>query len=84
MSAVCYKCEIYSGMYFLQNDCATTPDINEDEECSDVATLDPELMIKHPLQNRWALWYFKNDKSKDWASNLKLITSFDSVEDFWA
>ena len=46
--------------------------------------VDPETLIKHPLQNRWALWYFKNDKTKDWASNLKCITAFDTVEDFWA
>lgn len=45
---------------------------------------DPELLVKHPLQNKWALWYFKNDKSKDWAANLKLVTAFDTVEDFWA
>ncbi|XP_077999698.1 eukaryotic translation initiation factor 4E-1A-like [Glandiceps talaboti] len=40
--------------------------------------------IKHPLQNTWALWFFKNDKSKTWAANLRLITKFDTVEDFWA
>jgi len=49
----------------------------------DNETLSPDLLIKHPLQNRWALWFFKNDKSKDWAANLKLVTSFDSIEDFW-
>ena len=37
-----------------------------------------------PMQNKWAMWFFKNDKSKDWASNLRYITSFDTVEDFWA
>ncbi|XP_039630886.1 eukaryotic translation initiation factor 4E-like [Polypterus senegalus] len=40
--------------------------------------------IKHPLQNRWALWFYKNDKSKTWQANLQLITKFDTVEDFWA
>ncbi|KAI9535361.1 translation initiation factor eIF4E [Dissostichus eleginoides] len=44
----------------------------------------PEEYIKHPLQNRWALWYFKNDKSKSWTENLRLISKFDTVEDFWA
>ncbi|EDO49832.1 predicted protein [Nematostella vectensis] len=39
--------------------------------------------MKHPLQNRWVLWFFKNDKSKSWAANLRNITSFDTVEDFW-
>ncbi|CAB1312822.1 unnamed protein product [Coregonus sp. 'balchen'] len=33
---------------------------------------------------RWALWYFKNDKSKSWTENLRLIAKFDTVEDFWA
>ncbi|XP_065920306.1 eukaryotic translation initiation factor 4E-1A-like [Dysidea avara] len=45
---------------------------------------DPSLPKKHRLQNRWCLWYFKNDKSKDWKDNLKLVISFDTVEDFWA
>ncbi|KAM7451678.1 translation initiation factoreIF4E [Porites harrisoni] len=38
---------------------------------------------KHPLQNKWALWFFKNDKTKSWKDNLRLVTSFDTVEDFW-
>ena len=28
---------------------------------------------------RWALWYFKNDKSKDWKDCLKLVIAFDTV-----
>ncbi|XP_062358119.1 eukaryotic translation initiation factor 4E type 1B isoform X2 [Cinclus cinclus] len=43
-----------------------------------------EILGKHPLQNRWALWFFKNDKSKMWQANLRLITKFSTVEDFWA
>jgi len=39
---------------------------------------------KHPLQNRWSMWYYKNDKQKDWKSNQRLIASCDTVEDFWA
>lgn len=42
------------------------------------------VLNKHPLQNRWALWFFKNDKSKTWQANLRLISKFDTVEDFWA
>ncbi|XP_068596489.1 eukaryotic translation initiation factor 4E-1A-like [Brachionichthys hirsutus] len=41
-------------------------------------------VFKHPLQNKWALWFFKNDKSKTWQANLRLISKFDAVEDFWA
>ncbi|KAK6474880.1 eukaryotic translation initiation factor 4E-1B-like [Huso huso] len=43
-----------------------------------------ERCVKSPLQNRWALWFYKNDKSKTWQANLQLITKFDTVEDFWA
>lgn len=50
----------------------------------DVPSIDPELLVKHPLQNSWALWFFKNDKSKDWTANLKLVSTFHTVEDFWA
>ncbi|TRY74224.1 hypothetical protein DNTS_033177 [Danionella cerebrum] len=56
-----------------------------------------ELQLKHPLQNRrvpahgnfhgvslqWGLWFYKNDKSKMWQDNLRIITKFDTVEDFW-
>ncbi|XP_041605623.1 eukaryotic translation initiation factor 4E type 1B isoform X2 [Vulpes lagopus] len=38
----------------------------------------------HPLLNRWALWFFKNDRSRTWQDNLRLVTKFDTVEDFWA
>uniref|UniRef100_A0A8C6UUJ3 Eukaryotic translation initiation factor 4E family member 1c n=1 Tax=Neogobius melanostomus TaxID=47308 RepID=A0A8C6UUJ3_9GOBI len=39
---------------------------------------------KHYVCGLWALWYFKNDKSKSWTENLRLISKFDTVEDFWA
>lgn len=40
--------------------------------------------MKHPLQHRWSLWFYKNDKNRSWEENLLEITSFDTVEDFWA
>ncbi|XP_067671562.1 eukaryotic translation initiation factor 4E-like isoform X1 [Haliotis asinina] len=49
----------------------------------DDAVASPEMLIKHPLQNRWSLWFFKNDKNRDWTENQRCITSFDTVEDFW-
>lgn len=42
--------------------------------------------IKHPLQNRWTMWYDnpKKKTSQDtWGSHLKKIVDFDTVEDFW-
>lgn len=42
-----------------------------------------EVVNKHPLQNRWSMWYFKNDKQKDWKANQTLLASCDTVEDFW-
>ncbi|XP_061690120.1 eukaryotic translation initiation factor 4E-1A-like isoform X2 [Syngnathoides biaculeatus] len=62
-----------------------TPKSEKEESKKSVQGLvgNPELYIKHPLQNRWALWFFKNDKSKSWQANLRLISKFDTVEDFW-
>nr|XP_040029875.1 eukaryotic translation initiation factor 4E-1A-like isoform X1 [Gasterosteus aculeatus aculeatus] len=58
----------------------------EKETCETIIQkiMSPESCIKHPLQNKWALWFFKNDKSKTWQANLRLISKFDTVEDFWA
>ncbi|KAL9978919.1 hypothetical protein ACROYT_G016503 [Oculina patagonica] len=52
------------------------------QSAEDGAVATPQY-IKHPLQNKWALWFFKNDKAKSWKANLRLVTSFDTVEDFW-
>jgi translation initiation factor 4E len=61
----------------------SSDDDDYDREDDDAALQDPEMVIKHPLQNSWAMWFFKNDKSKDWKDNLRVITTFDTVEDFW-
>jgi translation initiation factor 4E len=59
--------------------------IEEVEEGSETDGLgSPELMIKHPLQNAWTLWFFKNDKTKQWEENQREIITFTTVEDFWA
>lgn len=45
---------------------------------------DPEKIIKHPLQNAWTLWFFKNDKSRSWEDNQRPIITVTTVEDFWS
>ncbi|XP_032447281.1 eukaryotic translation initiation factor 4E-like [Lynx canadensis] len=60
------------------------PPSEEEKTESNQEVANPEHCIKLPLQNRWALWFFKNDKSKTWQANLWLISKFDTVEDFWA
>ena len=65
----------------------TTVFLSKQEEVEEVeqeaALIAPEELIKHPLQNRWAMWFFKNDKARDWCDNLRLVTTFATVEDFW-
>nr|QBH73402.1 eukaryotic translation initiation factor 4e [Orthoderella ornata] len=56
----------------------------EKKEDGIVEDLPPELMIKHPLQNIWTLWYYENDRTKSWEQNQKAITSFGTAEDFWS
>jgi len=48
------------------------------------ASLNREVYMKHPLQNTWTLWFFKNDKSQSWESNQKPVIDFNTVEDFWS
>ena len=43
----------------------------------------PDLLVKHPLQNAWTLWFFKNDKARTWEENQRPIVTVTSVEDFW-
>jgi len=43
-----------------------------------------EEYVKHPLQNAWTLWFFKNDRTKGWEENQKEIITVDTVEDFWS
>ncbi|OXB55862.1 hypothetical protein ASZ78_002973 [Callipepla squamata] len=72
---------------FFKQETTPNPQPSEEEKTEPAPTQEvasPEQYIKHPLQNRWALWFFKNDKSKTWQANLRLISKFDTVEDFWA
>ena len=46
--------------------------------------VDPEKIIKHPLQHAWTLWFFKNDKARSWEENQRPIITVTTVEDFWS
>jgi len=54
---------------------------------SNSITPDPNnFTIKHPLQNRWTLWYDnpgKKTSQASWGDHLKRVVTFDTVEDFW-
>lgn len=50
----------------------------------EVEVIPRELANRHPLQSRWVLWYLKGDRHKDWEECLKLVSVFDTVEEFWA
>jgi len=51
------------------------------EETTEVG---PEEFLKHPLQNAWTLWFFKNDKARTWEENQRPILTVATVEDFWS
>jgi len=56
-------------------------DVEVEEQSSAAATKDVPL---HQLQHTWVLWYCKSEKNKPWEECLKQITTFRTVEDFWA
>ncbi|RCN39650.1 hypothetical protein ANCCAN_14432 [Ancylostoma caninum] len=41
-----------------------------------IVGLPQELLLRHPLQSRWALWYLKADRNKEWEDCLKVFFSF--------
>jgi len=53
-------------------------------EDHDTSIVSPEKLKKHPLQNAWTLWFFKNDKSRSWFDNQRPVITVTTVEDFWA
>jgi len=57
---------------------------NSDHMCSFSSSGGPEKVVKHPLQNAWTLWFFKNDKTRTWEENQKPIITVNTVEDFWS
>jgi len=61
-------------------------DINENEEeaASDSLMGAPAKVVKHPLQNAWTLWFFKNEKGRSWEQNQRQIITVSTVEDFWS
>ncbi|KAB7497222.1 Eukaryotic translation initiation factor 4E [Armadillidium nasatum] len=54
------------------------------EKESTEKSLSPEMLIKHPLQNEWTMWFFKQDSTRSWEESQIVVASFDTVEDFWA
>jgi len=44
---------------------------------------------KHPLENKWVLWYdsrrlHANANDKNWMDTLQIVATFSTVEDFWS
>lgn len=41
--------------------------------------------VKHPLMNRWSLWFTKppSGRGDNWNDLLKEVVTFDTVEEFW-
>ncbi|CCD26156.2 translation initiation factor eIF4E NDAI_0G03790 [Naumovozyma dairenensis CBS 421] len=57
-----------------------------DDTPKTVLTDSNNFEVKHPLNSKWTLWYTKPavDKSESWSDLLRPVTSFETVEEFWA
>lgn len=51
-----------------------------------VLTDNVNFEVKHPLNSKWTLWYTKPpvEKNESWSDLLRPVTSFETVEEFWA
>jgi len=59
---------------------ATT--IPKEKEAAPETNID--LEVKHELQTTWKFWYFENSKERSWEDNLRVVSPFTTVEDFWS
>lgn len=73
-----YICTIVQGEPVNQT--SELPKAENDQTVPDVPST--ELVVKHPLENKWTLWFYEN-RSKVWEDNVREVASFDTVEDFW-
>ncbi|KAH9362824.1 hypothetical protein HPB48_015213 [Haemaphysalis longicornis] len=44
----------------------------------------PGSLHKRPLKHRWSLWFCRKDEHRSWEENMMEVTSFQTLEDFWA
>ncbi|CAR26863.1 hypothetical protein ZYGR_0I01350 [Zygosaccharomyces rouxii] len=60
--------------------------INDGATKTTVLSDQSNFEVKHPLNTKWTLWYTKPaiDKSESWSDLLRPVTSFQTVEEFWA
>ena len=48
--------------------------------------ISPDFCKKHPLHNKWTLWFDNPNGSRKqttWGQTLRSVYTFDSIEDFW-
>jgi translation initiation factor 4E len=57
---------------------------SEQSNSESTAIVNPGKVMKHPLQNSWTLWFFKNEKNRNWEQNQRQIITVSTVEDFWS
>ncbi|POR39109.1 Translation Initiation Factor Eif4e [Tolypocladium paradoxum] len=60
-------------------------DAKDDDKAVTVFHDKDNFNVKHPLQNKWTLWFTKppSGKGDNWNDLLKEVITFDSVEEFW-
>jgi translation initiation factor 4E len=51
---------------------------NNEEEKSNI------IDVRHHLEHKWTLWFFRTDRTKKWEDCQTEVASFNTVEDFWA
>ncbi|XP_055612958.1 eukaryotic translation initiation factor 4E-like [Uranotaenia lowii] len=59
------------------------PESAEQYHAEQYGIVDPDRIIKNPLQFQWTLWYQEPDKNKSWGNNLNEVATVGTVEDFW-
>ncbi|KAB5566987.1 translation initiation factor eIF 4e-like domain-containing protein [Coniochaeta sp. 2T2.1] len=63
----------------------TSANIDDSADVKTVFHDKDNFNVKHPLANRWTLWFTKpaSGKGDNWNDLLKEVITFESVEEFW-
>ncbi|EGV62945.1 eukaryotic translation initiation factor 4E [Yamadazyma tenuis] len=69
----------------MSEELATQTEALSLENKETILTTKEDFTAKHPLNNKWTLWYTKPqvNKSENWHDLLKPVITFSSVEEFW-
>lgn len=68
----------------IENEIKNQPDNHEIASAVVVPVQSVPKVMKHPLNSKWTLYYYRPDKNRDWNECQHKIHVINTVEEFWS